>query len=64
MDGKYYTEAQKNEERVSNADIMIEQRVQKPKKPGEKKIVINVWVKEKHTKQVRREADKLENLFG
>ena len=29
MDGKYYTEAQKNEERVSNADIMIEQRVQK-----------------------------------
>ena len=29
MDGKYYTEAQKNEERVSNADIMREQRVQK-----------------------------------
>jgi hypothetical protein len=29
MDGKYYTETQKNEERVSNANIMKEQRVQK-----------------------------------
>ena len=29
MDGKYYTEAQKNEERVSNANIMQELRVQK-----------------------------------
>ena len=29
MDGKYYTEAQKNEERVSNANIMQDLRVQK-----------------------------------
>lgn len=42
----------------------MKKRGPKPKKPGEKKIVINVWVKEKHIKQVRKEADKLENLFG
>ena len=29
MDGKYYTETQKNEERVSNANIMQDLRVQK-----------------------------------
>jgi hypothetical protein len=29
MDGKYYTEVQKNEERVSNAKIMQDLRVQK-----------------------------------
>lgn len=29
MDGKYYTEAQKNEERISNANIMQDLRVQK-----------------------------------
>jgi hypothetical protein len=42
----------------------MKKRGPKPKKPGEKKVVINVWVKEKHTKQARKEADKLENLFG
>ena len=29
MDGKYYTETQKNEERVNNAKIMQDLRVQK-----------------------------------
>lgn len=29
MDGKYYTETQKNEERISNANIMQDLRVQK-----------------------------------
>lgn len=28
MDGKYYTETQKNEERISNAEIMRDLRVQ------------------------------------
>ena len=42
----------------------MKKRGPKPKKPGERKILIPVWVKEKHKKEARSQADKLEAIYG